>query len=89
MKPKWVIAFVLVSLVPPIIAQNAFAVTAEVAKKCQTLQAKAFPLRVPGNPASGFKHGTAREASAYFRKCVANEGNVEETDKGQAPQGAK
>jgi hypothetical protein len=79
----------LICLALPIITRSAFAVTAEVAKKCQLLSAKAFPPRVPGNPAAGLMHGTAREASEYFRKCVENGGNVEGSDKGQAPNGTK
>lgn len=80
---------VLTWLAVPIIAPGALAVTAEVAKKCQTLSAKAFPPRVPGNPAAGLMNGTGRDASEYFRKCVENGGNVEGSDKEQAPQGAK
>jgi hypothetical protein len=80
---------VLIWLAFPIIARSAFAVTAEVAKKCQTLSAKAFPPRVPGNPAAGFKNGTGREASEYFRKCVVNGGSVEGGDNDQTPQETK
>jgi hypothetical protein len=40
---------------------------------------------VPGNPAAGLIHGTGAEASAYFRKCVENRGNVEE-NKEQTPR---
>jgi hypothetical protein len=34
-------------------------------------------------------HGTGRDASEYFRKCVEKGGNVEESDKDKehAPQG--
>jgi len=38
---------------------GASAVTAEVAKKCAALTAKAYPPRVPGNPAAGLAKGTA------------------------------
>jgi hypothetical protein len=87
MKLKYGIAFVvLMWLALPMITHSAFAVTAEVAKKCQSLSAKAFPPRVPGNPAAGLMNGTGREASQYFRKCVENEGNMEGNDKQQAPQ---
>jgi hypothetical protein len=89
MKPKFRIALVLLSLVLPMIPRSASSITAEVAKKCQALSAKAFPPRVPANPAAGLMHGTAREASAFFRKCVENGGHVEESDKEQATQGAK
>src|SRR5262249_17749632 len=36
----------------------ASAVTAEVAKKCAALTAKAYPPRAPGNPAAGLAKGT-------------------------------
>jgi hypothetical protein len=39
---------------------------------------KAYPLRVPGNPAAGREHGTAKEVRDYFNKCVANRGNIGE-----------
>ena len=55
---------------------SALAVSVEVAKKCNVLTEKAYPLRVPGNPAAGHKHGTAKEFQDYFNKCVANDGNV-------------
>jgi hypothetical protein len=55
---------------------NAFALTAEVAKKCEALTAKAFPPRVPGNPAAGSLKGSSAERREYFNKCVTNEGNV-------------
>jgi hypothetical protein len=55
---------------------SAFALTAEVAKKCEALTAKAYPHRVPGNPAAGSSKGSWAEQREYFNKCVANEGNV-------------
>ena len=88
MKQKYGIALVtLIWLTLPLMTHSAFAVTVEVAKKCQTLSAKAFPPRVPGNPAAGVANGTGRDASAYFRKCVENGGNMEESNKQQTPQG--
>jgi hypothetical protein len=90
MKLKYGIVFVvLIWLALPIITRSALAVTAEVAKKCQILSAKAFPPRVPGNPAAGLMHGTGQDASAYFRKCVENGGNMEGSDKERAPQETK
>lgn len=91
MKLKYGIASVLLSLALTAIAHGAFAVTAELAKKCQALSTKAFPPRVPGNPAAGLMHGSGKEASAYFKKCLDNNGNVEGSDKEQppAPQGTK
>jgi hypothetical protein len=61
--------------------ENALAITVEVARKCSTLTDKAFPLRVPGNPAAGRAHGTGQDLRAYFNKCVANGGKIED----QAP----
>jgi hypothetical protein len=83
--------------------RSASAVTVEVAKKCDVLTQKAYPLRVPGNPAAGHLHGSSKEIQEYFNKCVANGGNVAEpaqdndktapnqgSDKGgQAPGGTK
>ena len=57
-------------------ADSAFAVSVEVAKKCDTLTAKAFPLRVVGNPAAGSAKGTGQQQQAYYRKCVANNGKM-------------
>jgi hypothetical protein len=55
---------------------NASAVTAEVAKKCSALTAKAFPPRVIGNPAAGNALGTAHDQRDYFNRCVASGGNI-------------
>jgi hypothetical protein len=56
----------------------ASAVTAEVAKKCETLADKAYPPRVPGNPAAGSATGTAQSKRSYFSKCLANGGNMDD-----------
>ena len=69
------IASVLVALVcvaVGCITGSASAVTAQLAKKCQALTAKAFPPRVPGNPAAGSAKGTGRSQQDYFNRCVAN-----------------
>jgi hypothetical protein len=55
---------------------NASAVTAEVARKCSALTAKAFPPREIGNPAAGSAKGTGTDQRNYFRKCVANGGHM-------------
>ena len=55
---------------------NASAVTAEVAKKCSALTAKAFPPRMIGNPAAGSAVGTAHDQRDYFNRCVASGGNI-------------
>jgi hypothetical protein len=56
--------------------QGAIAITVELARKCGALTDKAYPLRVPGNPAAGREHGTAKDVRDYFNKCVANRGNI-------------
>jgi hypothetical protein len=82
MKLKYRRTFTVLGLLAvAIFARSGFAVTAEVAKKCNILSAKAFPPRVPGNPAAGLMNGTGREATEYFRKCVENGGNVDGGDK--------
>jgi hypothetical protein len=58
--------------------RSAIAITAELARKCGALTDKAYPLRMPGNPAAGREHGTAKEVRDYFNKCVANRGNIDE-----------
>jgi hypothetical protein len=60
---------------------SAGAITAEVAKKCDALTAKAFPPRVIGNPAAGSAKGTAADERAYYKKCVENEGKMPDTAK--------
>ena len=60
---------------------NASAVTAEVARKCSALTAKAFPPREIGNPAAGSAKGTGADQRNYFRKCVANGGHMSHAGK--------
>jgi len=55
-------------------ATDVMAISADVAKKCGALKTKAFPPRVPGNPAAGSAKGSGLEAQDYFQKCVANGG---------------
>jgi hypothetical protein len=59
---------------------GASAITAEVAKKCAALTAKAFPPRVIGNPAAGSTKGTGKTEQAYFKRCAANGGNAANDD---------
>jgi hypothetical protein len=71
--------------------RDALAITVEVAKKCTELAAKAYPPRVPGNPAAGYANGTAEDYRKYINKCVANGGNVDqapESDKEALPAGS-
>jgi hypothetical protein len=56
---------------------GASAVSVDVARKCNALTAKAFPPRVPGNPAAGRSNGSGTSISAYFQKCVTNGGSVQ------------
>ena len=56
---------------------DASAVTAEVARKCQVLTSKAFPPREPGNPAAGSAKGSGLDEQIYFKRCVANGGQVD------------
>jgi hypothetical protein len=58
---------------------GANAITVEVAKKCQILREKQFPPREIGNPAAGSAKGSSRDQLEFFRKCVANGGNMEST----------
>jgi hypothetical protein len=76
----------LIFLSHALMAQNAWAVTAEVAKKCGALTDKAYPPRVPGNPAAGHLNGTSQDVQVYFNKCVANGGKAPD---GQTPKQAK
>lgn len=56
---------------------EAGAVTVEVAKKCSGLMAKEFPPRAPGNPAAGSAKGNGQAARDFYKKCVDNDGNVD------------
>lgn len=69
-----VVESVFITLAP--ITNSAQAVSAEVAKQCGALTAKAFPPRVPGNPAAGSTKGTGAEQRAYYKKCIENEGKM-------------
>ena len=54
-----------------------WAVSADVAKKCAALTAKAYPPRVIGNPAAGSAKGTGAAEQQYYQKCLAHGGNVD------------
>jgi hypothetical protein len=53
------------------------ALTAELAKKCATLTAKAFPARVVGNPAAGSAKGGGRAEQDYFDDCIKKGGIID------------
>jgi hypothetical protein len=78
---KYGIALIALIWFSQVLPTGALAITVEVATKCSALTDKAFPLRVPGNPAAGRTHGTGQDLREYFNKCVASGGNVAE----QAP----
>jgi hypothetical protein len=66
------------------ITNGASAITAEIAKKCEVLTAKAFPPRVIGNPAAGSEKGSGKDAQAYFNKCVKSGGKVDDGGSNEA-----
>ena len=55
---------------------------AELARKCDALTAKAFPPIEPGNPAAGSTKGSGLDAQSYFRKCITNDGHVDNSTAG-------
>jgi len=57
---------------------GASAVTAELARKCSALMAKAYPPREVGNPAAGSAKGNGLAAQTYYQKCVTNNGKVDD-----------
>ena len=73
--------FGLVCIAVGLMSGSASAISVELAKKCNALTAKAFPPRVPGNPAAGSAKGSGREMQDYFKKCVANGGEMPARDK--------
>ena len=73
------ILLVCIALGP--VTRDAAALTTELARKCSALTAKAYPPRQVGNPASGSSKGSGQAERDYFRKCVANEGKMD--DQGQ------
>jgi hypothetical protein len=60
------------------VPDRASAITAELARKCSVLTAKQFPPREPGNPAAGSVKGSGSDQRAYFNKCVASGGKVDD-----------
>jgi len=76
---KWAGAsLALVSAALVAAPERASAISVEVAKKCNALLAKQFPPREPGNPAAGSAKGSGADQRAFFSKCVANNGNMED-----------
>jgi hypothetical protein len=85
-KLKYGIALIALICFSQVLPIGALAVTVEIARKCSALTDKAFPLRVPGNPAAGRTRGTGQDLREYFNKCVANGGNIEEQAPAQGNQ---
>jgi len=84
MSAKWksrCVLFVLACTALGSVPDRASAITAELARKCSALTAKQFPPREPGNPAAGSAKGSGRDQRAYFDKCVANGGKVDDNAK--------
>jgi hypothetical protein len=78
-KPRLVLVFAgLICFTLASTPHGASAATAEVAKKCSALTAKVFPPRVIGNPGAGSAKGDGLAEQAYFKKCVASGGKVED-----------
>jgi hypothetical protein len=73
------VAISLVCLLLASPAAPAFAVTAELAKKCSALLAKNFPPREPTNPAAGSAKGSGADQRAFFEKCIASGGKVDDS----------
>ncbi len=66
--------FVFVVLLSSLPMDRSFAISVELARKCQALTDKQFPPRVVGNPAAGSAKGSGLEQQAFFKKCIANGG---------------
>ena len=69
-------AFVCAALAA--VSGPALAISVEVAKKCNALIVKEFPPREPGNPAAGSAKGSGQVQRAFFSKCVANGGKMDD-----------
>lgn len=70
-----IIAVSLFALFDVLAPPSALAITAEVAKKCSALTAKAYPPRVVGNPAGGSKMGCPKT----FEIILTNASRTAET----------
>jgi hypothetical protein len=79
--PRLITAAALLMVVGIIqLPTSAFALTAEIAKKCSASKAKQFPPRSIGNPAAGSAKGSGADERAFFSKCVTeNEKKAAET----------
>jgi hypothetical protein len=66
----------LICIAIGMMTNGASAETVDVAKKCAALVQQAYPPREAGNPAAGSTKGTGQAEQDYYKKCVANGGNV-------------
>jgi hypothetical protein len=57
---------------------SATPITVELAEKCTALTDKAFPWRVPDDPAAGRVHGSPKQARDYYNECVVKNGSMDE-----------
>jgi hypothetical protein len=71
------VSVALICIVVGSTTSGASAVTAELARKCSALMAKAYPPREPGNPAAGSAKGDGLAEQTYYRKCLDNNGKVD------------
>jgi hypothetical protein len=78
------VSVALISIAVGSTTSGVSAVTVELARKCSALMAKAYPPRQAGNPAAGSAKGNGTEARAYYQKCVANNGKVDDNAGTQA-----
>ena len=82
-------AFALLLAAAALLPTGASAITAEVAKKCNLLVQKQFPPRQAGNPAAGSAKGSSQDEREFFKKCVDNDGNMDNApDKTAVPDKA-
>lgn len=72
------VAVGLICLAGVAIPDRASAISVELARACKALTTKQFPPREPANPAAGSAKGSGRDQTAYFNKCVANNGKMDE-----------
>ena len=74
----------LICIAVGLTVNSAAAVTADLARKCSALMAKAYPPREPSNPAAGSAKGDGLAAQTYYQKCLANNGKVDDNAGAQA-----
>jgi hypothetical protein len=76
----WVVTSTMIAACVGVMTSDAAGISVDVARKCNDLAYRAFPPRVPGNPAAGLENGNGQAARAYVRKCVQNGGRVDTTE---------